>query len=971
MNFIACTIVIRRGKQNVKDRDSVVFQQKIESYTFSQSSLSLAATFASHKDAITLHLRWPDGYKLKKRYYFFSKFEEGLQVLSTDSTIIINNCPEDILIGVLTCIYKRGIINVRFGVSVPLKNTEAHEQLLMVGQMYFDLRHGDSIMTAIGIYDEVIRYCPKYTSAYAKRAHAYQCLAEPEKAYQDIMFALSLQESDGLKVDAYNIKAEIDIKHGEYYVAMMELERALLLAPQHLETYFNLATLYRKDDKWDLAEAAYATILKMDPENVRALYEHAVLGLTQYQSHINHMDLIVVKERFLKAKHYGERKRTSISSRLLSQIELSYAEVCRELGLYQDARRGFLAVIKLQPSHANSYLQIAEIEYSEKRYAQAIPWLLKAISYHKNYDRAYHSLSCVYHQLEKYDEEINCLKKAIEINTNYYFYYYDLASCYTRLKHFREATQLFQQGAKLQFSRDKSDSLATILDLISFWQKPGQVMNERLSDLYESFMRELIRRGRLGDALQLFQPLIASHPHNKAAWHFERGRIYQTLNHCHAALSDFSEAFKLSPNNDHYKRTLISTCLSYVKRLDVNVDSVLIIEATKALLVLVPHHLEALHIIAGAYFYQSSYEKAIFYYTLMLNDEPLLDTFIARSLAYLKLNRVDDAIDDWERALRLGYKGESVNKIFFGVVFQRGYDYYHKCFFKEAVHDFDLLIQYNLANSYVYELAGSCYATFNQHPKVLDYSQKAVVGSRDPAAVYNNIGRAMRALGQQGNAFIYYQKAIQLKPELAVAHFNCGNIRCGEGEFLDAIQCYLTAIQYGLKDAEVFYSLGEVYSYVGQYHEAIEFLKKSQQMSESIEASYTLGKAYEAIADYVKAMDCYQTVIRLDHDFLPAYLRSAKIYQLQHQYLSANQVIRRIENHLKRKYSNGEIKDSSDLDILNQVNLFKAQLSSQLKASDKTLSTSTMFSHKKQGQRERGQHTYYPDQRRHGLPASK
>jgi eukaryotic-like serine/threonine-protein kinase len=76
------------------------------------------------------------------------------------------------------------------------------------------------------------------------------------------------------------------------------------------------------------------------------------------------------------------------------------------------------------------------------------------------------------------------------------------------------------------------------------------------------------------------------------------------------------------------------------------------------------------------------------------------------------------------------------------------------------------------------------------------------------AAVYNNLGAALKDKGDLKGAIAAYLKAIELDPKYAQAHYNLGNVLRARGDLVGAIACYRKAIDCDPKHAGAHTNLG-------------------------------------------------------------------------------------------------------------------------------------------------------------------
>lgn len=88
------------------------------------------------------------------------------------------------------------------------------------------------------------------------------------------------------------------------------------------------------------------------------------------------------------------------------------------------------------------------------------------------------------------------------------------------------------------------------------------------------------------------------------------------------------------------------------------------------------------------------------------------------------------------------------------------------------------------------------------------------------AALYNNLGNALRALGNGPEALLQYRKGLALNPDLAELHANFADELCSQGDFNGAIASYEAARQRGPLTVFRLCHLGSAYAVVKRFAEA-------------------------------------------------------------------------------------------------------------------------------------------------------
>ncbi|MEW5821861.1 MAG: tetratricopeptide repeat protein [Cyanobacteriota bacterium] len=130
---------------------------------------------------------------------------------------------------------------------------------------------------AIKIYDEAIKLTPDFAEAYRNRGLAYSLKGDTDKAISSYMTSLMNNSKDHITYynlgNAYSLKCPEGNSIFDYFndkncrEAIDSYKLVIDINPEYVKAYANLAALYQKKKKYDLAKEYYAKALKLEPEN--------------------------------------------------------------------------------------------------------------------------------------------------------------------------------------------------------------------------------------------------------------------------------------------------------------------------------------------------------------------------------------------------------------------------------------------------------------------------------------------------------------------------------------------------------------------------------------------------------------------------------------------------------------------------------------------------------------------------------
>ncbi|MDX9703412.1 MAG: tetratricopeptide repeat protein [Candidatus Auribacterota bacterium] len=300
------------------------------------------------------------------------------------------------------------------------------------------MNYGEAVQPLL----QVVRQEPNFPDGYNQLAVAYRNLNEDEKALQILEHGLNIFPSNHIMIyqlgtvllklnrckeavhyfELFSDLAPYSQADGMFMIglchkAMGEIEKAketllhvIALRPAYYQAYFEMATIYMEQKKFDNAIYYFEQTIKHDPRNVEALF------------------------------HLGN---------IYSMQEK-----------WQQARNAFYAIIDINPNNLEIYLNLAQTYFATERPSQAVLILTTAMNRFEPDADIYLNLGVAYGMQEMYDRECDNYLKAISLNPNYAPAYYNLGIAYRNLKQWDKSIEQFQQ--MLTFFPDDPDILSQI-----------------------------------------------------------------------------------------------------------------------------------------------------------------------------------------------------------------------------------------------------------------------------------------------------------------------------------------------------------------------------------------------------------------------------------------------------------------------------------------------------------------------------
>ncbi|MGD9591561.1 MAG: tetratricopeptide repeat protein [Candidatus Berkiella sp.] len=247
--------------------------------------------------------------------------------------------------------------------------------------------------------------------------------------------------------------------------------------------------------------------------------------------------------------------------------KLSQAFTLQQSNQLDEAMKLFNEVLSLFPEQADALHGLGMVYAQRREYAQAVPYLIKAVKqaplvaeFHNNLGNAYqatgdvqgalrhyhealrlkgsyaqalNNLGTLLYRLGKYDEAANYFQKSIRIDPQAVDTHYNLANCYIQLDRLQDALPHYQEVLKL-----RPDHL-------------GATHNLGIT---------LCGLKRFSEAEPLLATMTIKEPNNIDAW-FHLGVIYSGLAQADEAIECYQKVLSLNPNHAHSHHNLATVFL--------------------------------------------------------------------------------------------------------------------------------------------------------------------------------------------------------------------------------------------------------------------------------------------------------------------------------------------------------------------------------------------------------------------------
>jgi tetratricopeptide (TPR) repeat protein len=220
--------------------------------------------------------------------------------------------------------------------------------------------------------------------------------------------------------------------------------------------------------------------------------------------------------------------------------------------------------------------------------------------------------------------------------------------------------------------------------------------------------------------------------------------------------------------------------------------------------------------------------------------------------------------------------------------YKRGNAYSQKEDYDQAIQDYDRAIRLNPGQAIAFSNRGVAYARKGNYDWAIQDYDQAIRLNPKHADAFSNRGAAYAHKGDYDRAIENYDQAIRLNPNHTHAFYNRGNAYRRKGNYDRAIQNYDQAIRLNPKHAGAFSNRGVAYGRKADYDRAIQNYDQAIRLNPNyINAFYNRGNAYRKKGDYERALPDYDQVIRLNPQHANAYSNRGLVRFHQGQFTAA------------------------------------------------------------------------------------
>lgn len=401
--------------------------------------------------------------------------------------------------------------------------------------------------------------------------------------------------------------------------------------------------------------------------------------------------------------------------------------------------------------------------------------------------------------------------------------------------------------------------------------------------------------GRLADAAQLYQTILATEPEHPQANH-HLGLLAMQTGQVQAALPHFRAALAANPNQGRYWLSYIDALfqagaadmarqvLAQGRQQGLRGDAVESLAARWAPLAPGPQETDLL----TSLFTEQRYPQA----EALARDMTLrfpMHAFGWKVLgALLKLTgRLNEALAPMQKAAALS-PADTGAHINVGIALKElGRLHEAEASYRKAIE-----IQEDFADCH--NDLGNLLQEMGRLDEAQIHCRRAIQIQPEDARAHNNLGVILQKLGRLDEATLSLQRALQLKPEYAEAHSNLGNICQQFGQHDKAQACYRRAIELQPGCADAHTNLGVTLRELGRLEEAAACARRALQLQPGcVQAHTNLGVVLRELGQLDNSVASLVRALQIDPMYAPAHANLGTTFKELGQLVEAEASYRR------------------------------------------------------------------------------
>jgi tetratricopeptide (TPR) repeat protein len=211
-----------------------------------------------------------------------------------------------------------------------------------------------------------------------------------------------------------------------------------------------------------------------------------------------------------------------------------------------------------------------------------------------------------------------------------------------------------------------------------------------------------------------------------------------------------------------------------------------------------------------------------------------------------------------------------------------GLAYYADRQYRRALDPLEVALELDPVSLPARVALGDCHLKLGDPEEALAEYHRALALQQDYAPALDGLARTAEASGDVEKAIEHYRKAIALNPGFPDASLNLGDLFLREGRNQEATRLFLDAIRVRPDFAAAYNRLGVAYARQRLSNEAIAALRHAAALERGNPwHPVTIGGIFMDLDNLVQAEREFDEALRMDPDYLEAYMARATLLRRQ------------------------------------------------------------------------------------------
>lgn len=369
----------------------------------------------------------------------------------------------------------------------PAEAQQAYRKAIRINPDYIDalvnlsnllLEEDENLEEAIALCRKVVNLAPEWHAAHFNLANALARQEDPAHAERSYQRALSLAPNhlDTLKNYAVYLSNQKQFKK-----AIATLRRTAILQPDSWEILNNLGIVYTEVEEFETSIKCFRDAQKLAPDNVEISFHLGkALEESQQTSEAMHVYREILKQH---ADHPGAAFRLGTIVASLGDLDYAY-EIFQKLhqsdktntaslfgmgsirvrqGKIGSAVGYFESLVVLEPEHLESRLALIDLYLRQMRDTEAEKHIEEALEFHTDCAKLWNYQGHIQNRKQQTKKALKSFLKAAKLDEQSYQAYSNLASLYQGMGQFQDAKDALEKTYELHPQPEYRLALASLL----------------------------------------------------------------------------------------------------------------------------------------------------------------------------------------------------------------------------------------------------------------------------------------------------------------------------------------------------------------------------------------------------------------------------------------------------------------------------------------------------------------------------